>query len=401
MAAMKKFLVLFFTLILFISCQQTKQFFFHRTDDIPLKQMHYFHYWDAYENFAGRAALRLAQCNNEHQLAKAMYFVNLGDYVTAARIYTSVYVQCDDDSIKYSGYNFINSLYSNNFMWDKLDSLNDACSLEPKDQGLLSFLTFEKKFSIEYSLSDTVGIRMLGGLPVITLEVENQELKMLLSTGSKSYLNREIVDDIENIEIADGSNSDWTASQLSVLNFGSHKLYNIPFRVTKNLGDVTYDGIIGWDILSKFNFTIDFVNETLALGKPQPGKNENRNLSWFEYPIVQAYLEDGTPLIFGINTGTRSTSLNSQYFETEREVALKEYKKRRENPEQYASTEQTRSRMKRGSFYLDEYLITCNEFDFENRPFLEMVTHGIIGTDIFFDKKIHFDALNGRFEIEQ
>jgi hypothetical protein len=398
---------LFFIIaVIFFSCSQSKQVLFNKTEQVPQKHISYKKYWDAYENFAGKAALSLAKNTDEQMLAQAMFFVNLGDYVTAARIYSKLYLNTKNDSIKYSGYRFINSLYSNNYMWDKLDSLNKACALDKKDQVFQSFLAFNKPFKIKYCSVDTLNINIINNLPVISLEIDGNQLHFLLDTGSPTQISESAADKIQDIYSKTIASPNEVNSKVAIIksfDLGKNKISNLPIRMLdKNENNSIFDGIIGWDLLSKFNFTIDFREELLVLSKPKMSKNKHRNLSWFVYPIVKAYQENGTPLVFGINTGSQNTTLNKNYFETGR-LEARNRNDANSSENQYASNGKSierRPQGRRGSFFLDDYLITCHEFDYANRPFLELVTHGIIGTDIFLNKKIHFDCMNGRFEIE-
>jgi len=71
------------------------------------------------------------------------------------------------------------------------------------------------------------------------------------------------------------------------------------------------DGVIGFDIISKIDLTIDDQHGSVFVRRPivrtTPGKGRPRNLLWFGVPIVTLVSEHGAPLHFSLDTGAEET----------------------------------------------------------------------------------------------
>jgi len=73
---------------------------------------------------------------------------------------------------------------------------------------------------------------------------------------------------------------------------------------------VQIDGVIGFDIISRVDLRIDYVNRTVTLLKPvQNAKlpRTGRNLFWVGTPIVRLVTSKGIPLHFNLDTGAQET----------------------------------------------------------------------------------------------
>ena len=65
------------------------------------------------------------------------------------------------------------------------------------------------------------------------------------------------------------------------------------------------DGIVGFDIISRLNIRIDYLNSTVRLAKSvkMPGRAPTRNLFWVGTPIVRLIAPGGVPVHLGLDTG--------------------------------------------------------------------------------------------------
>ncbi|HVF40742.1 MAG TPA: retropepsin-like aspartic protease [Gemmatimonadaceae bacterium] len=73
---------------------------------------------------------------------------------------------------------------------------------------------------------------------------------------------------------------------------------------------VRIDGIIGFDVISRLNVAIDYVNRRVTLSEPQPIPERNRaprNLFWVGTPIVRMVSANGVALHFNLDTGAQET----------------------------------------------------------------------------------------------
>jgi hypothetical protein len=70
------------------------------------------------------------------------------------------------------------------------------------------------------------------------------------------------------------------------------------------------DGVIGFDIMSRLDIRIDYVNRRVTLLQPKPGAKlpkTGRNLFWVGAPVVRLVSSKGVPLHFNLDTGAQET----------------------------------------------------------------------------------------------
>ena len=74
---------------------------------------------------------------------------------------------------------------------------------------------------------------------------------------------------------------------------------------------IAIDGVIGFDIMSRLDIRIDYVNRRVTFLKPEPVRGRiaalGRNLFWVGAPIVRLVSDRGMPLHFNLDTGAQET----------------------------------------------------------------------------------------------
>ncbi len=73
---------------------------------------------------------------------------------------------------------------------------------------------------------------------------------------------------------------------------------------------VKIDGVIGFDIISRLDVRIDYLNRRVTLQKPQTNvtlPQGGRNLFWVGTPIVRLVSSKGVPVHFNLDTGAQET----------------------------------------------------------------------------------------------
>lgn len=105
---------------------------------------------------------------------------------------------------------------------------------------------------------------------------------------------------------------------LARLHVGEVEIRNLPVLVIAD-EDLTFelpdgattslDGIIGWTAIRSLFTELDFPGGryTVRLSEPSPGGE--RNLGWLGYPVVRLADGSGQPLLLGVDTGSRNTSI--------------------------------------------------------------------------------------------
>ncbi len=161
------------------------------------------------------------------------------------------------------------------------------------------------------------------------------------------------------------------------------------------------DGIVGFDIISRLNVQIDYVNETVTLTKSvrKPADAARRNLFWVGTPIVRLIGPGGIPVHLGLDTGAQET------YATERMLGkfrVRTFLGERQEVGGFAGTMKFRGRFISNlrlalggrNFLFQKLLIFA--------PAAASVVNldGVLGSDIGRSGVVQIDATNGTFSVE-
>jgi hypothetical protein len=178
--------------------------------------------------------------------------------------------------------------------------------------------------------------------------------------------------------------------------------------MTVRMGDVDataaskkIDGIVGFDIISRLNVRIDYLNSTVRLDKPvkTPGRGATRNLFWVGTPIVRLIAPGGIPVHLGLDTGAQET------YATERilgKFRVPTFLGERQHVGGFAGTKKFRGRFIRdirlslgGRNLLFQKLLI-----FAPASASVVNLDGVLGSDVGRTGVVQIDATNGIFSIE-
>ncbi len=161
------------------------------------------------------------------------------------------------------------------------------------------------------------------------------------------------------------------------------------------------DGIVGFDIISRLNVRIDYLNSTVRLAKSvkMPGRGPTKNLFWVGTPIVRLIAPGGIPVHLGLDTGAQET------YATERilgKFRVPTFLGERQNVGGFAGTKKFRGRFIRdirlslgGRNLLFQKLVI-----FAPASASVVNLDGILGSDVGRTGVVLIDATNGTFSIE-
>jgi hypothetical protein len=169
------------------------------------------------------------------------------------------------------------------------------------------------------------------------------------------------------------------------------------------------DGIIGWDVLSNFDFTIDYPNSQLILRKPTSRTVKHKNLMWYGMPLLKFYAgKDNYPILCMFDSGAsgatfyRSEILDAvvgdmSQFETE----VNTYHGVNGSVE---DTTVIVPHLKLTSVAdTNVYSFNYGGAKFQYTPDVhatrDMLISGNIGSGLFLNKAVRIDIANGVFEI--
>ncbi len=166
--------------------------------------------------------------------------------------------------------------------------------------------------------------------------------------------------------------------------------------------EVRIDGIIGFDVISRFDVRIDYVNSVVTFAdpsRPASALRRPRNLFWIGKPIVQLVTQAGVPLHFHLDTGAQETYSTDAL---PRKVKVRTFKGERRLVAGFAGPQNVR-----GTFVdnirlsLGGRLLVFRKLLVFAPAYSSFATlHGVFGSDIGKTGTVRIDATNGLFLIE-
>lgn len=171
------------------------------------------------------------------------------------------------------------------------------------------------------------------GTPMVAITVNGKQKVFWLDTGSSmSIVSSEVADQCaigalvpDTLEVATTTGHvPARPASIDRIQFGGIEFLNSTAMIVASdlmqvrIGDannlastINIDGVIGFDIISRMDVRIDYVNRRVTFLKPVPVKGRSRalgrNLFWVGTPIVRLVSERGTPLHFNLDTGAQET----------------------------------------------------------------------------------------------
>lgn len=170
------------------------------------------------------------------------------------------------------------------------------------------------------------------GTPMILVTVEGKEHYFWLDTGSSmSIVSADVAKESglspllpDTLEVVTSTGRvPAQASAISHLQLGDIKITNTTALIVANermqvrLGDevglptvIQIEGVIGYDIISRLDLRIDYVNRRVTLLKPEQNAKlpkTGKNLFWVGTPVVRLVTSKGIPLHFNLDTGAQET----------------------------------------------------------------------------------------------
>ena len=171
------------------------------------------------------------------------------------------------------------------------------------------------------------------GTPMVTVLVNGKLKTMWLDTGSSmSIISADVAVECgikplvsDTLEVATTTGHvPARPAAIDRIDIGGHQILNSTAMIVASdlmqvrVGDgnnpvlsVNIDGVIGFDIISRMDVRIDYVNKRVTFLKPEPVRGRaaelGRNLFWVGTPIVRLVSDRGVPLHFNLDTGAQET----------------------------------------------------------------------------------------------
>ena len=158
---------------------------------------------------------------------------------------------------------------------------------------------------------------------------------------------------------------------------------------------------MGFDIISRLDVQIDYVNGTVRVTRPvrKPADASRRNLFWVGTPIVRLIGPGGIPVHLGLDTGAQETYVTERMLG---KIPVRTFLGERQQVGGFAGTKTFRGRFVRNlrlalgdrNFLFQKLLIFA--------PAAASVVNldGVLGSDIGRRGVVRIDATNGTFSVE-
>jgi hypothetical protein len=171
------------------------------------------------------------------------------------------------------------------------------------------------------------------GTPMVTVQVNGKPKIMWLDTGSSmSIVSSDVAIECgisplvtDTLEVATTTGHvPARPAAIDRMEIGGNEILNSTAMIVSTdlmqvrIGDadnpvtsINIDGVIGFDIISRFDVRIDYVSKLVTFIKPEPLRGRaaslGRNLFWVGSPIVRMVSDRGVPLHFNLDTGAQET----------------------------------------------------------------------------------------------
>ena len=431
MSNMKRYLLLLFLPLLFLtSCSSTKvevKKYNLADTNITFGEYNFKNFHSAFRYLQPNEAYNLAETEQQKSLANALNLVTQNKLDDAADLLSKI--KTENDSLQNLWVFIPTSYYYIRYNWEKYEEYvnirNDI--RQHYSDSIFAFYNDKPKFNIDFKEDSVViPIKSHNGIPIIKIKINGKYYTFIIDTGcSRTLIGNNIVNENNiiydnkavGVKTTDGSATVYL-SFLPEIDLKDIIISNIPVNVI-NKNDawkvkflfITFlqaDGFIGWDLLHRFDFTIDYKNKLLTLRKPVEKNIEQKNLFWYQRPIIKFYTKNNYPLLFFFDTGSDMSSINTASVMRTLGVDTNKLKKRTER------VHGLNNWIKKHTYKYNNFecfTLSNNDMIYlaVNKSFLEniptdsspIVFDGTLGSNWFKNKVVRVDMKNGLFEISE
>jgi hypothetical protein len=268
----------------------------------------------------------------------------------------------------------------------------------------------------DFSIMDTNrhSIKIAGNKVYVYVYIENTKYKFLVtSTHQTSQIFTPITKKLNFKNLAESKQKSFIDPKINLKEIYLLDSIRIANITAKNLlvyasDPPSYakycDGIIGMDILSKFDIRLDFKNEDILFLKSNPQNiDTNYNYTWFFMPIYSAVLSDGTEVKMMLDLFFDISAVFPELFDistADRDI-LESYRVKRKginSDKAYNSQLINNFSLNISGYKFNFSRLICTKFV---DIFPNLKIYGILGNDLWVNGRIRLDYQNGVFQYEE
>lgn len=250
---------------------------------------------------------------------------------------------------------------------------------------------------------------------LIDISVDGETIPFVFDTGATiTVISESVANSVNTIILPDtvraggntGSVESFSKRKISTFNIGNNSVEDLSvivvpdkqlhFGIDKEGNNLSVSGFLGWDIISKFKWTIDPIGRTYTIEKPKWYENKQR-LYWDNMPIINAQY-DNHHMHFGFDSGNTESMFSKEF--------IPYLKAKEEKVDELAGVE--------GIIEEEVYLINSIELTIGNQnielenisvlkrdvfPTSDFKVMGLLAADIIQNYKCVIDFTNNNFKL--
>lgn len=416
----KLFLYISITILTFISCSTQKVSVTKSQKSLVSDTLNYSTYWTAMRCGFPELANKFTTEPDKLEFAKGLINILENNFSISETIFKKIIESTRNDTVRDNSKILLEQVFIYQSKWkdyfEFFRNKNKADSTEIRRLLYPAFVNNSER--INYSkLIDTIPICVKNGLIFIPVNVNGRDYNFLFDSGSQLTLLSTDVSSETGINslfkhpasliASTGKLSDVETGIIKSFKVGNYESNNKPCLISESANlkfkfwfytFLSFDGVIGWDVIKNLDILIDCKNKKMIISKPQLRNVTEKNLFWLNHPIVRLKSTSGIELLFFFDSGAQ----NSKFYDFLL-VKLKPEDLKDDKELIYGiGGSYTRNLKKIPNI---SFLLKSNKLDLENLvsgyepedQFIKL--DGVLGNDIGLEDKIHIDAINGVFEI--
>lgn len=243
-------------------------------------------------------------------------------------------------------------------------------------------------------------------LYLIPVVIHNHTYHFIVDTGAqisgilskhKTLIKKYLMQTKIPIKSAGGLQKSLQTIKIERMFVGTLEIENQPFVVMDendfkvsfiNKEIISFDGIIGWDILSQIDFEMDTKKNHFSMIKSAE-RFTYCNLINAVFPVIIVYSENKQPAIFGIDTGAKVSWINDAYA---LHNGLKVVREAKGINVGVHGLEKTNIKLIKECIlsFFDSKITLTNLRSGQTQVFVNFHLDGIFGNEIFKNKKVQF-----------
>jgi len=294
-------------------------------------------------------SLKSARSEPEIHFAQAVALLAAGDYGSAESAFVATRAQAADLPVAVASHTMLALALMYQHKWPELADLSSNSQLGLVDrQSVAGFERWGRAFAgvdtqvVTFAL-DPVSIPLSTtplGTPTLRARINGKEFEFWLDTGSSlSVLSSDVAAEAGVSILGQESMSVRTfagiapvrPAALKRIAIGPIVITNTPvivmdaglMRVRADahgvpVGGMPVDGIIGWDIIRRFDISLNYDKRTITLQRPEVLGTLGttlQNLTWVGKPLVEVRTAVGGTMHFALDTGSQSSFVNASIVE--------------------------------------------------------------------------------------